>query len=232
MSLLTSVGSGSVGTKYYIENLDGNGEPGNDVPCIKAGSVFGAIRIADVSGMVLVGGGIGNTPLVSGVRGGGASGTTLTLGSSAASPTNIVLTDGLITVSGDMVLSGAGSDLSVGGDIVLVNGQSAGKSITGYFSGVTTLVVPNTGVGQAIANPAGITAGLYAITTDFTTGGNEAIQVATVAYWTGAVWQGGSTLSANTLCVLAPSPGAATIDIAQSGGGAVTANVRFRKLLN
>jgi hypothetical protein len=234
MSLLTSVASGSVGTKYYIENIGGEGDqPLNAVPCIKTGDLFGAIRISDPgAGLVIVGGGIGNTPLVGGIRGGGAAGTSVTLGSSTASQTNIVLTDGLVTFNADVVLSGAGSDLSVGGDINLVNGQSAGKSISGYFSGVTTLVVPNTGVGQAVANPADITAGLYAITTDFTTGGNEAIQVATVAYWTGAVWQGGSTLSANTLCVLAPGAGGAAMSIAQSGGGAVTANVRFRKLLN
>jgi len=230
MSLLTSVGSGSVGTKYYIENLDGNGDqPANDVPCIKAGSAFGAIRIADTSGMVLVGGGIGGTPLVSGIRGGGASGTTLTLGSSVASQNNIILTDGLITVSGDMVLSGAGSDLSVGGDINLINGVSAGKSISGYYS-VSTAVA----AGGAQANPAGLTAGVYNVLY-VPTGGAVGQAPSGVFVWSGTQWFG-NALGANFTAgvpdiAILPTAGNATLTI---GGGApsVPGALFWRKLLN
>jgi len=230
MSLLTSVGSGSVGTKYYIENIGGNGDqPANAVPCIKTGDAFGAIRIADPSGMVLVGGGIGGTPLVSGVRGGGASGTTLTLGSSLASQNNIILTDGLITVSGDMVLSGAGSDLSVGGDINLVNGQSAGKSISGYYS-VSTAVSG----GGSQANPAGLTAGVYSVLY-VPTGGAEGQQPSGVFVWSGTQWFGnavGANFTGPTPDIaILPSAGNATLQI---GGAApsVPGALFFRKMLN
>jgi hypothetical protein len=231
MSLLTTVASGSVGTKYYIENLGGNGDqPDNAVPCIKTGDAFGAIRISDPgAGLVIVGGGIGNTPLVGGIRGGGASGTTLTLGSSVASATNIVLTDGLVTVSGDMVLSGAGSDLSVGGNINLVNGQSAGKSISGYYA-VSTAVA---GTG-AQANPAGLTAGVYNVLY-VATGGAVGQAPSGVFVWSGTQWFGNAiganfTAGVPDIAIL-PTAGNATLTI---GGGApsVPGALFWRKLLN
>ena len=230
MSLLTSVGSGSVGTKYYIENLDGNGDqPANDVPCIKAGSAFGAIRIADVSGMVLVGGGIGGAPLISGVRGGGDSGTTLTLGSSVASASNIILTDGLVTMTTDLVLSGAGSDLSVGGDINLINGVALGKSISGYYSANTAVAA-----GGAQANPAGLTAGVYNVLY-VPNGGAQGQQPSGVFVWSGTQWFG-SAMGVNFTgpvpdIALYPSAGNATLTV----GGAlpsVPGALFWRKLLN
>jgi hypothetical protein len=239
MSLLTSVNAGTPAVNYFIENVGGTNNP---APCIKGGLLGPAPGFSDtavrvgnpVDGMVLTGGGGTYLPLLRGINGGSADttgGESLVIGSSETSFQNIVLTDNATRVNSDLTLGAAATVGS--GDIIFANGGT-GSSISGYFSGVTQVVVPNTGVGQVIANPAGITAGLYAITTDYTTAGNEAIQVATVAYYTGAVWQGGNAVSAAGpgSAVLAPSPGAATIDIAQSGGGAVTANVRFRKLLN
>jgi hypothetical protein len=178
--------------------------------------------------MVIVGGGIGNTPLVSAVRGGGAAGTTLNLGSSAASATNIVLTDGLTTINGDMVLSGAGSDLSVGGDIVLVNGAS-GKSISNYFS-VNTAV----SIAGSQANPAGLTPGVYNVLY-VPTGGAEGQQPSGVFVWSGTQWFGNAAGVNFTGPVpdiaLYPAAGNATLTV----GGAlpsVPGALYWRKLLN
>lgn len=230
MSLLTSVDSGSSNTKYYIENVGGNGaQPSNNVPCIKAGSTFGAVRVGNpVNGLVLVGG--SGDDLGGGLRGGYADttgGATVSLGSSTASTTNIVLTDGLVTVNGDMVLSGAGSDLSVGGNINLVNGAS-GKSITGFYS-VSTAVA---GAG-AQANPAGLTAGTYSVAYA-PTGGAVGQQPSGIFFWSGVAWVGNAVGADFTAAVpdiaILPTAGNATLTI---GGGApsVPGGLFWRKLL-
>lgn len=230
MSLLTSVDSGSANTKYYIENVGGNGaQIANRVPCIKAGSTNGAIRVGNADiGLVLVGGSATN--LVEGLRGGYADttgGSSVTLGSSTASTDNIVLTDGLITVSGDMVLSGINSDLSVGGNINLVNGAS-GKSITGFYS-VSTAVA---GAG-AQANPAGLTAGTYSVAY-LPTGGAVGQQPSGIFFWSGTAWVGnavGSNFTGPTPDIaLEPSAGSATLSVAGSAPS-VPGALFWRKLL-
>lgn len=230
MSLLTSVDSGSVGTKYYIENVGGNGaQIANRVPCIKAGSTNGAIRVGNADiGLVLVGGSATN--LVEGLRGGYADttgGSSVALGSSTASTNNIVLTDGLVTVNGDMVLSGINSDLSVGGNIALVNGAS-GKSITGFYS-VSTAVAAT----GAQANPAGLTAGVYSVAY-VPTGGAVGQQPSGIFFWSGTAWVGNAiganfTAGVPDIAIL-PTAGSATLTI---GGGAasVPGALFWRKLL-
>jgi len=231
MSLLTTVNSGASSADYYfIENLGGSGaQPADSVPCIKAGSAFGAIRVADPNGgLVLVGGGIGGTPLVSGLRGGAAAGSTVNLGSSTASQTNIVLADGLVTFNADVVLSGAGSDLSVGGDIILVNGAS-GKSISSYYS-VSTAVA----AAGSQANPAGLTPGVYNVLY-VPTGGAEGQQPSGIFVWSGTQWFGNAAGVNFTGPVpdiaIYPAAGNATLTV----GGAlpsVPGALFWRKLLN
>lgn len=235
MSLLPSMTAPNANNKYFVENIGGNGQLGNDVPCIKAGVVFGAVRVADGdAGMVLVGGGIGNTPLISGVRGGGAAGTTLNLGASTASQNNIVLTDALTTINTSVNLAAVGADLTVaddinvGGNVVLTNGAT-GKAISGYYS-VNTAVA---GTG-AQANPAGLTAGSYLVVY-VPTGGAQGQQPSGVFYWSGVNWNGnaiGANFTAGVPDIaLLPTAGNATLTV---GGGAasVPGTLYWRKLLN
>ena len=243
MSLIPTANAGNASVPYFIENVGGGANAAaSPPPCIKGGLLSAVPGVSDTTvrignpetGMVLTGGGGASVPLTRGINGGVATtagGEQLVIGSSALSFQNIALQDGVTRVNTDLTLGAAATPGS--GDIIFANGAT-GSSISNYYSAVTQLVVPNTGAAQVIANPAGITAGLYAVTVDYTTAGNEAIQLATVAYYTGAVWQGGNAVSAAGpgSAVMAPSAGAATLDIAQSGGAGVTANVRFRKLLN
>jgi hypothetical protein len=196
MSLLTSVGSGSRGCKYYIENIGEEGDqPLAAVPCIKAGAAFGAIRVADpAAGLVLVGGGIGGTPLVSGLRGGGAAGTTVNLGSSTASQTNIVLTDGAVAVNGDLTLSGATSDLNVGGDIVLTNGDALGKSISGYYNAVIASASYADGADTPLATPGDLTPGWHIYAIQAAPGSQAEQSVSTLVYYNGTLFSVGGTI--------------------------------------
>jgi len=228
MSLLTSTNAGSATVDYFIRNLGGSGDqPANAVPCIAAGDAFGAIRIADPdAGMVLVGGGIGGAPTVSGIRGGGAAGTTVTLGSSVASQQNIVLTDGATRINTDLTLGAAATVGS--GDLVFANG-STGSSISGYYS-VSTAVA---GTG-AQANPAGLTAGTYLVVY-VPTGGAVGQQPSGVFYWSGTAWNGNAvganfTGPAPDIAIL-PTAGGATLTV---GGAAasVPGALYWRKLLN
>jgi hypothetical protein len=142
-----------------------------------------------------------------------------------ASATNIVLTDGLTTINGDMVLSGAGSDLIVGGDIVLVNGVSAGKSISGYYA-VSTAVA---GAG-AQANPFGLTPGVYNVLY-VPAGGNPQQNPSGVFIWSGVNWYGNAVGVNPADISIFPTAGLATLTI---GGGApsVPGTLYWRKVLN
>lgn len=217
MSLLPTVNSGSVGQPYAVQNITLNGLN----PDI-ATSGIGTVRIEANKTI---------NPAVASIQTDVAAAGLLNIGSSATSYRNILLTDGATQVNTDLTLGLPATPGS--GDIIFSNGAT-GSSISGYYSAVTQVVVPNSGVAQVIANPVGLTPGLHAITVDYTTAGNDAIALASVAMWTGAVWQGGAAVSAAGpgSAVMSPAAGAATLQIAQSGGGPVTANVRFRKILN
>ena len=239
MSLLTSVNSGSPNQSYFIENIGGNAaQPTNAVPCIKAGSSFGAIRVGNTAnGLVIVGG--SGDDLVTGIRGGYADttgGASVTIGSSTASQNNVVLTDGLTTFVGDVVISGAGSDLSVGGNIVLTNGDSAGKSISGYYNEVTASASYPTGADTPIANPAGLTAGWYVVAAATATGGQQEEQVSVIVHRSaGGLWDiGGSIRSVAGAGTFGfkPSADRTTMVVQNDSGAAQTATIYWVKLLN
>jgi hypothetical protein len=227
MSLLSTTNAGSASVDYFVRNIGGTGDGAADVPVIKAGDVFGAIRIADPdAGMVIVGGGIGATPLVSGIRGGAAAGSTVNLGASTASFQNIVLTDAATRINTDLTLGAAATVGS--GDIIFANG-STGSSISGYYS-VSTAVA---GAG-AQANPAGLTAGVYNVLY-VPTGGAPGQAPSGVFVWSGTSWYG-NAIGANVTAgvpdiAILPTAGLATLSI---GGGAasVPGALYWRKLLN
>jgi hypothetical protein len=235
MALLTSVNNGSELQSYAIENIGGNGVGSAAVPCIKAGAAFGAVRIADASaGMVLVGGGIGGTPLVSGIRGGGAAGTTLQLGSSTASATNIVLTDGATGVNTNLTMG-------VGTTINAVN-----LSVSGGIDMNQTQVVDNLRYTQAFsvadgtndaalgtAQPA-LAQGSYAIFVQVT--GDPQIQPSCIGFWNGAIWSGGANGAAftypggNVAVGIRPAAGGATLVMSNGSGAAIAGFVYYVSL--
>jgi hypothetical protein len=236
MSLLPLVNHGSANQTYYIENLGGTGDqPANAVPCIRAGDAFGAIRIADASaGMVIVGGGIGGTPLISAIRGGGAAGTTLQLGASLASPTNIVLTDAATGVNTNLTMG-------VGTSISAVN-----LSISGNLDMNQTQVVDNLRYQQAFnvadgtndvalgtAQPA-LAQGSYAIFVSVT--GDPQIQPSAIGFWNGAIWSGGANGAAftypggNVAVGIRPAAGGATLVMSNGSGAAITGFVYYVSL--
>lgn len=237
MSLITTANAGSETLPYAIRNIGGSGNQavGDAVPCIQAGSAFGAIRIADPSGMVLVGGGIGGTPLVSAIRGGGAAGTTLNLGSSVASQDNIVLTDGVITVNGDLLLAGATSDLNVGGNIVLTNGDTAGKSISGYYNAtIASTSYPDVS-DTPLATPGDLTAGWYIYATSAAAGSQAEECVSTLVYYNGTIFSIGGTIQsaagAGTFGFKV-ADNRTTMRLHNATGAAQTVTVNIAKLLN
>lgn len=194
MSLLPTTHKANETTPYFIENIGGNGVGLNPVPCMKAGSVFNAMRIGNVStGMVLIGGSGASNPLVQGLRGGypdaAASGSSVVLGASAAAPQNIVLTDALTTINTSVNIAAAGADLTVadqinvGGNLFFTNGGT-GSSVSGYYQvNAGTYNVPDPGTVQ-IANPVGLTTGWYIVSCSAAPGGQRQEQPATLVRFT------------------------------------------------
>jgi hypothetical protein len=226
MSLLTAVNQSSAGQDYFVANISTT--PAYPVIAAPVGDVV----IQSVNGQA-------------NLTADGGTGNILKLGANQNSFQNVILSDNLTTVATSLVLAG---DISVGGgmdvsgnlavtngDVVLVNGDIdlGGGTLTGWQqTNVPPIVVPNSGAPQAIANPT-TGPGLYAFTVTYTTAGNDAIALSNVAYFTGSVWYGGSAVSAAGpgSAVISPNAGATALQIAQSGGGAVTANVIFYKVL-
>ena len=195
MSLIPSANSGAPsGDFYYIENIGGSGvQPADSVPCIKAGSAFGAIRIADPSaGLVLVGGGIGGAPLTSGLRGGydnTTNGSLVRLGASVASPSNIVLTDSLTTINTSVTIAGAGADLvvpdqiSLGGNLFFTNGGT-GSSVSNFYSVNTAALNCPDSDDTVVPTPSTLTTGWHIVSASTAPGGQAQQQVATVVRYT------------------------------------------------
>jgi len=219
MSLLTSCNQGSATADYYVKNVSTTPA----YPVIAA--PFGDVVIQTVGAQA-------------NLTADGSS-SILKLGANQFSYQNIVLENGATTVNTDLVMEGnvgISGDLDmIHGDVVLQAGNLnlGGGDIKGWFQSPTqTIVVPNSGVGQLIANPTG-GPGLYAFTTTYTTAGNDSIQLSGIAYFNGTVWYGGSAVSAAGpgSALISPNPGATQLQIAQSGGGPVTANFIFYKVL-
>jgi len=158
MSLLPTTNSGSAAIPYFIENIGGAGTNAGDHPCIK-GTTLGAVRVGNPNnGLVLRTDPAG---ILNSVRGGAQEGSTLTIGSSSASSTNIILSDGVTQVT---------TPLSLGGDLILSNGIATGASISGIYSASVAVNVAGAGT-FPLGNPAGITPGWYMIGVSQPTGG-------------------------------------------------------------
>jgi hypothetical protein len=237
MSLIPSANSGApVGDFYYIENIGGSGNGADPVPCIKAGAALGLVRVGNPTTGLIAGATAGGTARV---RGGGATsagGSTLALGASDASFQNIVLTDGVTTINGTLSVPAGGDifvgdDVTLGGDLSFTNGQAAGASISGQYVNTS----PFAG-GGAVANPAGLTPGLYNVSVIGTGVGEELAQASAMCFRTvGNQWFGNGVSFNFTAGVpnvaIGPVAGGATLTI---GGAGIPAagNVVFRKILN
>ena len=209
MSLLSSTNAGSTTNDYFVRNIGGSGDGAAAVPCIKGGDALGLIRIGQAPDSGIIIGGDDATD-ISRVRGGAAAGSSLLLGASATSYQNIALTDGVTTISGLLSVPG---------------------SISGYY--VASVAV---GAGGGVmANPAGLTSGLYSVIYVGTGAGNELAEPSGLFYWNNVSWSGNSVSAAisaggvpNT--AIYPTAGGATLSV---GGGAIPAgNAVFRKMMN
>jgi hypothetical protein len=229
MSLLPSTNNGASTQSYFIENIGGAGAGVGDAPCIK-GSTLGAVRVGDpTDGLILRGdlAGVANQ-----IRGGQVSGGSLQIGNSTTSFQNIVLTDGVTTVNGTLATAGAvtvSNGLSVSGDITLLSG-AAGDSISGYYVNTSAFAG-----GGAVANPTGLTSGLYSVIVIGSGVGEEEAQASAVCFRSATEWFGNGVSFNFTAGVpnvaIGPVAGGATLNI---GGAGIPAagNVVFRKLMN
>ena len=248
MSLLASVNSGATSLPYAIQNVGRTA----DTPCIKAGFLSAIPGVSDsvvrvgnpVNGMILTGGGGSVIPLVRGINGGSATtagGEQLLIGASSASFQNIVLTDGVTAINGDLVMSAATSDLTVGGDILVgggigfLNGAS-GESISNYYQQNSGPYNCPDGADTVVANPAGLTAGWHIVAAITAAGGQAQEQVASIAYWSGAGWVAGgccSSIAGTGRFALNVSTSRTTLVLSNSTGVAQNGvTVNFAKLLN
>jgi hypothetical protein len=199
MSLLTSTNAGSTSVSYFIENVGGTSNP---PPCIKGGLLGAAPGFSDTTvrvgnpttGMVLTGGGGTYLPLLRGINGGSANttgGESLVIGASAVSFQNIVLTDSITTINGTLAVPAGGDifvgdDIQLGGDLTFTNGQTAGASISGYYSVSTApLNCPN-GADTAIPAVAGLTPGWHIVSCSTAPGGQTEQQVSDMVFRNGA----------------------------------------------
>ncbi len=226
MSLLTQFDHVSATEPCYIQNIGSVA-----APCI-AGDAVGAVRIAEPqTGLLLQ-----SDPATSiyRIRGGAASAGEVRLGSSAASFQNVVMTDGLTAVNTTLNVY---SPLAVFDDVYLngsliLSGGASGESISGYYGATSPFVAG----GGAVANPAGLTPGLYSVIAIPTGAGNENAQASAICFWSGSVWTGNGvsfnfTGGAPNLAI-GPVAGGATLNLGGATIGALSGTVVFRKLLN
>jgi hypothetical protein len=247
MSLLTSVNSGASGLPYAIQNIGRTA----DTPCIKGGFLSATpgvsdttVRVgSDVSGMILTGGGGSVLSLVRGINGGTANtsnGEQLFLGASAASSNNIVLTDGLTAINGDLVMAAATSDLTVGGDIsvgggiTFINGAS-GESISGYYdTAIASASYPDV-ADTPLATPGDLTAGWYIYSISAAPGSQAEQCVSTLVYYNGTIFSIGGTIQsaagAGTFGFKVADD-RTTMRLHNATGAAQTVTVNIAKLLN
>jgi hypothetical protein len=234
MSLLKSSNNGTESTPYFIENIGGHA--GVDLtlaPCIK-GTAIGAVRVGNQQkGLVIRGDASGAGFIRGGAQNAGA-GSSVTIGASTDSPSNVVLTDGLTTVNTSLTIAGAGADLTVP-DTINVGGNlnfTAGGSISGYQTAQIAVVASG-----AQVNPPGLTAGTYALTYVAPGAGNEPAQPSGIFIWSGTSWFGNAVSFNFTAgvpnCAICPTAGGATLTIGGSAGAQpLPATIFLRKILN
>lgn len=228
MSLLPVCNNGATNQSYFIQNVGGAGAGTADVPCIQ-GTTLGVVRVGNpAAGLLMTGSTLGSN--INSIVGGQASGGSLRLGNSSTSFQNIVLTDNLTTINTPTAIGGS-NGLSIAGNLVF-SGAPVGASISGYY----VASVPFVAGGGAVANPAGLTTGLYSVIVVPTGAGNENAQAAAVCYYSGTAWFGNGvsfnfTGGAPNVAV-GPVAGGATLNLGGATIGALSGNVVFRKLLN
>lgn len=226
MSLLPSCNNGATSQSYFIQNIGGAGVTAADAPCIQ-GTTLGAVRIGNPAAGVII---RGDTLSSNNNRmaGGQVSGGSLSLGNSTTSFQNIVLTDNLTTINTPTAI-GNSNGLSIAGNLVF-SGAPVGSSISGYYSGSTAVV----GSGP-VANPAGLTAGLYAVMLNPTNDADRLASPSSVFYFSGTQWvMGNAVSSAFTAgvpnCVISAAAGLATLEV--TGTGVPAGALIFSKLAN
>lgn len=232
MSLLKSSNNGTESTPYFIENIGGSSTDPVNAPTLK-GSPAGSVRVGHpTTGMVIRGDSAGTGQGF--IRGGLLAGSSVQLGASSGSPANVVLTDGLTTVNTSLTIAGAGADLTVP-DTINVGGNlnfTAGGSISGYQTAQINVVASG-----AQVNPAGLTAGTYALTYVAPGAGNEPAQPSGIFIWSGTTWFGNAVSFNFTAgvpnCAICPTAGGATLTIGGSAGAQpLPATIFLRKILN
>lgn len=121
---------------------------------------------------------------------------------------------GLLTVN-----TGGRLEVASGG-IVDFNNVGAPR---GTFRATTALPTPiPDATTQILANPPLIIEGTYAVMLSSPAGdGQQTRQIATVAYWTGLVWLGGSCIEQNNLSIV-PSADRSSLNLVNSTGGPLT----------
>jgi len=241
MSLIPTANAGAPeGDLYFIENIGGPGAGVGDAPCIK-GTTLGAVRIGNPSAGVII---RGDTSVSSSNRMGGAqaAGGSFTIGNSAASVDNIVLSDNLITVNDQMTFA-VGTALTVNNAIGATAGASPstatldtytnrnihGYSDKGYY--VASVVVAG---GGAFANPPNLPYGLFSVMLVTGAGlGQEQAEASAICFYDATGWYGNGVSYAfsggTPNAAISPINGRATLQL--GGAGIPPGNVVFRQLL-
>lgn len=229
MSLLTSVNSGAPGQPYFIKN-SGGANVGSPVPIIASSldpTSPGVVRLTSASGMVLRSdpSGVENR-----IRGGLLTGSQLYLGSSATYANTIALDDSGVSIVGPTTVAG---DINTTGNIVLALGQSLGKSISGYYAAAPTVNVPASNA-VVVPNPAGITAGWYAVGMVLPAGGSNVGQrsCSTIAHFNGSLWDAGGVCNGVDVILYLTDDHTSFAIFNNSGVAYPTAQLSFAKLMN
>ena len=238
MSLLTTVNSGGgpgvsasgLPVDYFIKNIGGNGDTAADAPCIK-GTTLGAVRIGNTAaGLILRG---DTVAAANRIAGGQTSGGSLQIGNSTTSFQNIILSDGATSVSTDLAVGIVGAPTM--GNIVLTNGITNGKSISGYWNATTPSASYPTGADTPIANPSGLTAGWYVIGVACAPGSQAEEQTSTMAHWSGTLWDIGGAIQSIAGAGsfgLKPTDDRTAMRVHNATGAAQVATVYWAKMLN
>lgn len=218
MSLLTVVNQGGAGEDYFVKN-------------ISTSPAYPVIAAANGDVAIQTDGGI------AALTANGGAGNVLKLGANQFTFQNIVLEDSATTINTDAVMEanvGISGDLDVfHGDVVLQAGNlnfAGGGSISGYYSSGVAV----TGSGP-VANPAGLTAGLYAVFLNPTNDADRLASPSSVFYWSGTQWIMGNAVSTAFTagapnCVVNAAAGLATLEV--TGTGVPAGTLVFSKLAN
>jgi hypothetical protein len=234
MSLLTSTNAGSASVSYFIENIGGPGTGVGDAPVIK-GSTLGTVVVGDpANGLRLRGDTVANA---NAILGGQANGGSLSIGNSVASPAQIALTDGVMNVSGIMAVAGSIQAKTAGATPASLdtytNRDIHGFSDTGYS--VFSVPIANPAATPTVANPVGLSPGLWSVIFVPPGAPNIGAQVSAIMYWDGAAWTGAGDSTSFTggapNMALLPSNDGTVIALGGASKPADASVLNYRQLL-